>query len=339
MLTQLMEALENLGVVRADLANGGFMRMNDQRMPSILRNYTWATKPAPDSLPTGMPIYIADIGGGSYWYTDGASWRPVSDGIVLAQWNTPFVLVGSDGATSTAGLKWTNNAGAFSLNTASAPTDPGPGNTLTNMATAGTMCLFWLPANWDNSGGAAGWRWGKFLTLNTGIIYSDTYTSGQPESQVPSSPGTLTTPNGIYLYSMDNSEIETVSGIPGMTLPAGLLNNSAEIEWMFRAFGSVNNNALQAFKVGSAYLAYENLSSTPNMERAYRIASHGSSATRQINTRSGSGMGGVSALMGTYDFTAVDFSVEKTLTVTIRLGAFNTNHYAVLGATRISGFF
>lgn len=339
MLTQLMEALENLGVVRADLENGGFMRMNDQRMPSILRNYTWATKPAPDSLPTGMPIYIADIGGGSYWYTDGASWRPVSDGIVLAQWNTPFVLVGSDAGTGTAGLKWTNNAGAFSLNTASAPSDPGPTSTLANFSALGTMCLFWLPAGWDNAGGAAGWRWGKFLSNTTGIIYSDTYTSGQPESQVPSSPGTLTTPNWTYLYGMDGSDIATVSGIPGMTLPADLLNGRSEIEWMFRAFGSVNNNALQAFKVGSTYLAYENQPSYPNLERAYRIASHGSSATRQINTRSGGGMGGISALVGAYDFTSVDFSVEKTLTVTIRLGTYNANHYTVLGATRISGFF
>lgn len=47
-------------------------------------SYTWATRPAAAGN-AGRVVRITDIGpGGSYWYSDGASWRPVGGSVLIA---------------------------------------------------------------------------------------------------------------------------------------------------------------------------------------------------------------------------------------------------------------
>lgn len=54
-------------------------------------SYTWAGKPAAASYPIGQPIFISDVGGwngtthsGSFWFSNGTLWRPVSGVLILA---------------------------------------------------------------------------------------------------------------------------------------------------------------------------------------------------------------------------------------------------------------
>lgn len=47
-------------------------------------SYTWATRPAAAGN-TGRVVRITDVGlGGSYWYSDGAFWRPVGGSVLIA---------------------------------------------------------------------------------------------------------------------------------------------------------------------------------------------------------------------------------------------------------------
>ena len=53
--------------------------------------YTWAGKPAAGSYPVGQSVFITDVGGwngtthsGSFWFSNGTLWRPVSGVLMLA---------------------------------------------------------------------------------------------------------------------------------------------------------------------------------------------------------------------------------------------------------------
>ena len=59
------------------------------------KKYTWATKPSAASVPAGRIIFITDVGGwngtthsGSFWFSNGTLWRPVSGVLLLASTNT-----------------------------------------------------------------------------------------------------------------------------------------------------------------------------------------------------------------------------------------------------------
>lgn len=58
--------------------------------------FTWATKPAANAFPVGVPVYLSDIGvGGSSWYTNGTNWYPVSGKLLYAQSNNPISITGT----------------------------------------------------------------------------------------------------------------------------------------------------------------------------------------------------------------------------------------------------
>lgn len=55
------------------------------------KKYTWATKPSAASVPANRSIFITDVGGwngtthsGSFWFSNGTLWRPVSGVLMLA---------------------------------------------------------------------------------------------------------------------------------------------------------------------------------------------------------------------------------------------------------------
>ena len=57
---------------------------------------TWATKPAANAFPVGVPIYITDVGvGGSRWITDGTNWYPEAGRLLLAQNSNPIAITGT----------------------------------------------------------------------------------------------------------------------------------------------------------------------------------------------------------------------------------------------------
>jgi len=52
--------------------------------PDFLGVYTWATKPAAAAGNANKRVFISDVGvGGSYWFSDGARWRPVGGRVML----------------------------------------------------------------------------------------------------------------------------------------------------------------------------------------------------------------------------------------------------------------
>ena len=70
---------------------------------------TWATKPAANAFPVGVPIYISDVGvGGSRWITDGTNWYPEAGRLLLAQSGNPVSITGT--ATDQTGPSGTSRA-------------------------------------------------------------------------------------------------------------------------------------------------------------------------------------------------------------------------------------
>lgn len=46
--------------------------------------FAWATKPAADNYPVGVPVLMSDVGGGTFWFTNGTGWVPVAGSVLLA---------------------------------------------------------------------------------------------------------------------------------------------------------------------------------------------------------------------------------------------------------------
>lgn len=58
--------------------------------------YTWATKPAANTFPVGVPIFITDVGvGGSEWFSNGTNWYPTNGKVLLAQNSNPVPITGT----------------------------------------------------------------------------------------------------------------------------------------------------------------------------------------------------------------------------------------------------
>lgn len=67
-------------------------RINSPKRPVL----TWATKPAANAFPVGVPVYISDVGvGGSTWFTDGTNWYPQGGKVLIAQNSNPISITGT----------------------------------------------------------------------------------------------------------------------------------------------------------------------------------------------------------------------------------------------------
>lgn len=136
---------------------------------------TYASLPAASSA-TNQVYRVTDVGAnnGTLWISNGTTWTLLNGQATIFKLGVPFIMQSSGSITVTTGVLTLTTA----LNTS-----------------LYTNCYMHFPANaW--TGSADGWYYVLMNSATTGLVYSNTYTTGMPT--IPTSPTLVTTGAGAY---------------------------------------------------------------------------------------------------------------------------------------------
>jgi len=224
--------------------------------------------------------------------------------------NVPFVIPPGDGAAN--GLQFTGSAGAFTLSAA--------------IIANGYYYRkngFWmyLPASFGGSIYPAGWYWATMSTDTAGIVYTNTYLSGPTVG--PATPTAFPTNLSGWLTSTTSE----IVGPDGFLLSGGALGKSGLLQSYWSLMGNATGTKSFFTLVGGTKIAQANTTTNPVSEFITTMRNAGT-AQAQINTRSpGTAPLGVGATANatissaTFQFTAIDTDVDKTLSVSMSISA------------------
>lgn len=247
--------------------------------------------------------------------------------IILFQSAIPFIVLGGDGSAN--GMRWSASTdGTFTMNATSTPTEPLTGlfTGLTNV-----MALFYLTASAGGAANTAGWYWGKITSATAGIIYNNTYISGDPGAQIPASPSAFTSvANG---WINQGATTTDVAGLNGITLPGGMLGPNGTLDWQVRTMGDTTSTKNFKFRLGGTLVAYSQPTGFPDGERLYKVANAGV-LTRQIISRSLTGVGNDSSSSTTQSYGALNTAGDLALREDLSFASAAGNFALVRAATR-----
>jgi hypothetical protein len=233
---------------------------------------------------------------------------------------TPFVIMPGDGAS---GLQFTGTAGNYTLSAA--------------IITNGWNYLkngFWmyLTAGFGGSAYPAGWYWSIMTSDTTGVLYTDTYTTGDPVG--PASPTVFPS----NLTGWQTATTAEVVGPNGFTVPGGAMGGSGVIQAIWKLFGNIVSTRSFWQVVAGTKIIQVNTSTTPLAEVMTTTRNMGKE-NAQNNSRSPAtapfGIGAAAAATTStvaYELTALDTTVDMSLAISMKLTA-NTACAVLLGYT------
>lgn len=214
----------------------------------------------------------------------------------------PFVIPAGDGAA--VGLFFTNSAGAFTLTAAAI---------LANSWNVLKGCWMYMPASFGGSAYPAGWYWAVLSSDTAGILYTDTYETGTPGR--PASP----TPFPSNLTGWLTTPTAEITGPTGYTLPGGSMGPNGSLKSHLRGTGNITANKNLRVYLGASQITFLPMATTPNYEFLTSVTNQGSESLQVISRVSGlTGTGQASATFGTTDFTAVDTSTNKAISISMQ---------------------
>ena len=230
---------------------------------------------------------------------------------VLWQTGIPFVLPAGDGGAN--GLNFTGTRGVFTLSAA----------ILAGVSAMLGGCYLYLPAGAGGLG-SAGWRWAEFTDDTNGEVFQETYVPGSGLPTWLSSP----TPQpslGAGRITQTTSDVTAAS----FTNPGGAMGNNGILRLLWKQVGTNSASAKRpSFKMGGSYMAYMNfLTSSLDTDKEVVVQNAGRQ-DRQIATRKNDGIG-VGNISYLNDNSAIDTSVDQTITVTLGLTA-NTDSMVMI---------
>ena len=239
---------------------------------------------------------------------------------VLFQSAVPFIMLGGDGAA--AGMRW--SAATDGTFTVTAEPLSGLFTGLTNL-----MSLFYLPASAGGASNAAGWYWGKITGATTGIIYGNTYASGDPGQQIPASPSAFVSVANGWITQVATE----ITGLSGITLPGGTLGPNGRLELVQRYHGDASSTKTYRNKLGGSLWASS--SASPNDERMFSMQNAGVT-NRQVASRPSTGVGNSSATISasSVEFNTLATAGDLALTETLQFSAANGNYAMIRAASR-----
>lgn len=253
----------------------------------------------------GKKISISElqtaIGGGG-----GGSFDAKAAGLPIPVFSVgvPFVLFAGNG--STAGMQFTGSAGAFTLTAA--------------IITNGYLFLSggyaYLPANFGGQTIAAGWYWFTMSSDTAGVLYQETYTSGQPVR--PASP----TPFAVNLSGWLTQTNSEVTGPNGFTLPANALGNNGYLEHMLSVMATSSGGTKTGrVKAGGSTVA-NYISGGSNYQDVILFTRNQGTPSKQKNSRANGVDAGASGMaVAGVEATSVDLSTSKSMVVTMQNSA------------------
>lgn len=215
----------------------------------------------------------------------------------------PFVTLPGTGA---AGLRFSGTTGAFTL---SAAINANIWNLLTGF-------YAYFPANFGGSTLPAGWYWCTMSSDTAGIVYANTYSSGQPTR--PATPTAF--PAATFTDLAWLTQIITeITAISGFTLPGGALGPNGCLTNLFKVLGSTGGNKSYRAKIGGTTTAQVFPTTAPSGEFLNIWRNQGNTAS-QANSRGSTvvGIGVTSASVIATERTTVDTAVDNAITITLQ---------------------
>jgi len=215
---------------------------------------------------------------------------------------TPFAILPGDNSAN--GMFFTNSAGAFTLSAAI-------------LGSAWNMlkgCWCYLPANFGGGTYPAGWYWAVFSSDTAGILYTDTYVSGQPSR--PSSP----TPFPVNLSGWLNQSIAEITGPTGFLLRGGAMGKNGSLKQHLRFLGNATGTKTFRTYVGSTIVLQTAPTTSPNTEQLLSCRNQGVE-TLQNNSRASvpTGVGASGASVSGLEYTSVDTGIDQNLSMSLQL--------------------
>lgn len=215
----------------------------------------------------------------------------------------PFVILPGDGAA--AGMFFTGTAGAFTLSTA----------ILTGAWVALKGCWCYLQANFGGKTYPAGWYWAVFSSDTAGTLYTDTYTSGQP--QRPASPE----PFPVNLTGWLTQTTSEITGPTGFTLRGGMIGPNGTLKIHARGTGSITGTKTFKHYLGSSAVVNLPITTFPSYEFLLMSCNQGSESLQSNSRKSAAtGVGEVSANAPS-EVTAIDTSLDQTYSVSLQVSS------------------
>ena len=261
---------------------------------SGMQSGTYATMIAVSSPQAGWTFWCTDVGkNGSSWTYNGTEWALQGQITLLSTYLT-FLRAPSGTIDVTTGV--------LTLGTA-----------ISNTYLMGQSNKFYMyfPAGaW--TGSAAGWYYVTMSSTTSGLVYSNTYTTGNPT--VPSSPSLVTTGAGAY-----TGVTTSVLG-PNVSIPSDILNNRNGSRLKLSLPISHSNNSAGA-KTVSPYInsirtaVYNATTSTTGASTNEIIIPNPSNTTVVGNGGSGSGHAFGYVSQTSHALTGVVFGVSLTASV------------------------
>ena len=262
--------------------------------PYITPSGTYATMVALSSPQVGWTFWCTDVGkNGSSWTYNGTEWV-LQGAITLLSTYLTFLRAPSGTIDVTTGV--------LTLGTAIS-------NTYL-MGQSNKYYMYFPAGAW--TGSAAGWYYVTMSSTTSGLVYSNTYTTGNPT--VPSSPSLVTTGAGAY-----TGVTTSVLG-PNVSIPSDILNNRNGSRLKLSLPISHNNNSAGA-KTVSPYInsiqtsVYNATTSTTGASTNEIIIPNPSNTTVVGNGGSGSGFAFGYVSQTSAALTGVVFGVSLTASV------------------------
>lgn len=215
---------------------------------------------------------------------------------------TPFAILPGDGAA--AGMFFTGTAGAFTLSAA----------ILTNVWNALKGCWCYLPANFGGKTYPAGWYWAVFSSDTVGTLYTNTYTSGQP--QLPASPEPF--PDNLAGWLTQTTS--EVTGPTGFLLTGGSTGKNGGIKNHYRTAGNTTGTKTYRMYLGSTVVGTINPTTNPIGDGLISVFNLGAEDKQIIsNTTPNSGVGQTAASFAATSSPAVNTTADQTLSMSLQI--------------------
>lgn len=222
--------------------------------------FTWAGKPAASSYPVGQPVFITDIGNGTYFFSDGLYWRPISGVANIFSQGAPVLIPPGNGAG--VGIVWSSNVGGFNLVTTTFGANDW------NSYPVGFWCYFL--ANTFNGASAAGYYWTVMSSSSAGVVYQDYWNGAGRPPAAPTSPtawgagATTAATNYTTVSPATDYQLWSVS------VPAGLLLPDARLR-INHVWGMSNSAVGKRFTTKAGTITLDTTSRTTVNVEAPRV--------------------------------------------------------------------
>jgi hypothetical protein len=274
------------------IVQGGVTKQVSVANLNAVPSVTFANLPAASGV-TNQIYNVSDVGiNGSNWQSNGTTWLPVNGSVVLFKSNIPFYIAPTGTITVTTGV--------LTLGTA-----------LLSYQNPGYMYMYFPAGAW--TGSTAGWYYVTMSSTTSGLVYSNTYTTGIPT--IPTSPTLVTTGAGAYT-GVSGSPLAG----PNISIPANVLINSAGL----RANLSQGNNSSAGAKIMSLYINNPGIfmggtTSTTGTEYSigsYTVIQGTSAASSILRSFSTTSISGYLSAVGPINLTATStlgFSVQTAV--------------------------